>query len=64
MYIPSYYPSAMVENKRLLLVESDERLGQFLEESLEDYLCGESNNVSVTEVDPNAVPDDVMEVTY
>lgn len=52
----------MVEDKRLLLVEANGDLGQFVEQYIEDTLGGEDTDVSVSEIDPNAVPDDVIEV--
>jgi hypothetical protein len=51
----------MVEDTRLLLVESDEELGQFVEEFVEDSLGLEATNVSVEEIDLNTVPNSVIE---
>jgi len=51
----------MVEDKRVLLVEADENLGQFVEQQAETSLGGEETNVSVTEVDPNTIPDNLLD---
>jgi len=59
--IPLLCLIAMVEDTRLLLVESDEELGQFVEEFVEDSLGFEATNVSVEEIDLNTVPDSVIE---
>jgi hypothetical protein len=50
----------MVEDSRVLVVHADERLGQFVETSVETALGGEESDVSVEEVDPNVVPEEVL----
>jgi len=51
----------MVEDTRLLLVESDEELGQFVEEFVEDSIGLKTTKVSVEEIDLNTVPNIVIE---
>lgn len=47
----------MAKDKRVLIVESDESLGQFLDVSIEQFLGVDAN---VEEIDPNIVPDDLL----
>ena len=52
--------TAMVEDTRLLRVEADSPLGQFVEESVERTLEDDGRDVRVTELDPNMVPDRLL----
>lgn len=47
----------MTQDTRILVVEADEQLDQFLTESIEQFIGGETTNVRVREVDPNTVSD-------
>jgi len=50
----------MAEDTRFIKIESDSQLGQFLDTSIEQFLSGDKD-VTVTEIDPNVVPEDLME---
>lgn len=43
----------MFQDTRLLLVQSDEELGQFLDTSVEAFIGGSDTDVRVSEIDPN-----------
>lgn len=46
---------------RILVIHSDESLGQFIDSSVENLFETESNGVRVEEIDQNVIPSDVLE---
>lgn len=61
--VPPLCRYAMAQDTRVLIVESDERLGQFLTDSVEQFVGSPTANVSVREVDPNTFPDGYFDVS-
>ncbi len=51
----------MAQDTRIVRIDADENLGQFLEQTIESCIGREDTNVSVSEIDPNIVSEDLLE---
>jgi hypothetical protein len=50
-----------MSDTRILKIESEEDLGQFVDKSVEAQLSGDDSDVRVEEVDPNMIPSGLLE---
>jgi hypothetical protein len=51
----------MERDTRIVRIESDVSLGQFVEEAVQSQFEEMDGDVRVTELDPNTVPEEILE---